>query len=494
MKFTLADTTERYRSTLTRMAPGRVAALGESWANAPLAFFFGADRERASFSVRDTLVPMLAEDNRMLNDATMRELLASITLEDRGGDVAERICDAYIASKPAPLAGESPEPPLPHKRGWGRAMPPVPMAPPAMALPESPRPSVGSEDVASPDNEVVVVGAKKPTSPAPPFHMVRVFYSTDRAQTEENGKTNYGGRPDGEGELQYGECEVSIPETHEIGNLESPSFLHLQFTPDPKKHVMLQTVLPLNEAVFFERVAEQGSKSPDGDAFVFVHGYNVSFTDAARRTAQLKEDLKFSGCPIFFSWPAAGRLLDYLADEASVIWARGHLETFLTLLAQRAGARKIHLIAHSMGNRAVCDALDRMSMRTASPGSPILHHLVLTAPDIDAGTFRQMAAAIRSNASRVTLYASSKDKALVASAKIHGNKKRAGEPIVVLPNLDSIDASTVSTDFLSHGYFAQDRSVLDDLHALFTLDTPPSLRFQLKSVTDKNGSYYAFRK
>jgi esterase/lipase superfamily enzyme len=161
-------------------------------------------------------------------------------------------------------------------------------------------------------------------------------------------------------------------------------------------------------------------------------------------------------------------------------------------LSQRSGARKIHLIAHSMGNRAVCDALERVSFKLAS-STPLLHHLVLTAPDIDADTFRQMAVAIRSNAHRVTLYASSSDKAMVLSRKLHGGKKRAGEPIVVHSALDAIDASSVNTDFLTHGYFAQDRSVLEDIHALFEADAPPSGRFQLRSVTDQNGSYYAFR-
>ena len=255
---------------------------------------------------------------------------------------------------------------------------------------------------------------------------------------------------------------------------------------------MLQQVLPLEEAVFFERIAEQVSQSRARDAFVFVHGYNVSFTDAARRTAQLKEDLNFSGCPIVYSWPANGRVQDYTADEASVIWTRGHLESFLALLAQRSGAQKIHLIAHSMGNRAVCDALEHISLKR-SASAPLLHHLVLTAPDIDADTFRQMAVAIRSNAQRITLYASSADKAMVLSRKLHGGKKRAGEPIIVHPALDAVDASSVNTDFLTHGYFAQDRSVLEDIHALFTGDNPPGDRFQLRKTTDRNGTYYVFR-
>src|SRR5437016_5046199 len=100
MKFLLADTRERYRTTLGRMEGGRLASVGAEWDNALLGFFFGADVDRAHFSVRDTLVPMLTEDERTLDDASMRELLDTVTLDKSAGDVASQIHESYLTSSP----------------------------------------------------------------------------------------------------------------------------------------------------------------------------------------------------------------------------------------------------------------------------------------------------------------------------------------------------------------------------------------------------------
>src|SRR5260370_26727034 len=53
-------------------------------------------------------------------------------------------------------------------------------------------------------------------------------------------------------------------------------------------------------------------------ALVFLHGYNVSFEDAAIRAAQIGYDLKVPGPVAFFSWPSRGSLAAYPADEASI--------------------------------------------------------------------------------------------------------------------------------------------------------------------------------
>ena len=55
--------------------------------------------------------------------------------------------------------------------------------------------------------------------------------------------------------------------------------------------------------------------APRPEVFVFVHGYNVTFEGAAQRTAQIAYDLKFSGAPIFYSWPSQARTLEYTVDD-----------------------------------------------------------------------------------------------------------------------------------------------------------------------------------
>ena len=239
-----------------------------------------------------------------------------------------------------------------------------------------------------------------------------------------------------------------------MGGMESPSLLRFEFRPDPEKHIVLWKTTSVEEEAFYEEeVSASVAQSERKDAFVFVHGYNVSFEDAARRTGQFAYDLKFVGAPIFYSWPSNGSFADYMKDENNIIWSTPHFEGILHALSQRIGAERIHIIAHSMGNRVVCEALRALSY---DPSLQLkLTHLVLAAPDIDAETFAELAALLQRQSKHVTLYESSSDKALMASKKLHGNP-RAGEPVLVIDGMDTIDASGVDTDFLGHSYWSEE--------------------------------------
>ncbi|MGA2250803.1 alpha/beta hydrolase [Terracidiphilus sp.] len=333
----------------------------------------------------------------------------------------------------------------------------------------------------------------EPTAAAqdPNLSYVRVFYSTDREETIQFGVgPQYGpGRSQG-GVLHYGECEISIPKTHKLGMLESPSILRLEFKPDPQKHIVLASIESLEEQAFLTAVADAVDESATREAFVFVHGFNVAFADAARRTGQIAFDLNFVGAPILYSWPSNGRVEDYTFDETNAQWSQDHFKRFLCLLAQNVKAEKIHVIAHSMGNRVVCGALKELSLQADNPVA--LSQIVLAAPDMDADTFKELAAMLGKLSKGVTLYQSSKDKALLASKKIHGNP-RAGEPVLVIQGLDSIDASAVDTDFLGHGYFADTWALLSDIHALLANAEPAARRVGMVVRQTADGAYYAFR-
>jgi esterase/lipase superfamily enzyme len=180
-------------------------------------------------------------------------------------------------------------------------------------------------------------------------------------------------------------------------------------------------------------------------------------------------DLNFIGAPIFYSWPSNGKMIDYLKDEKNITWSTPHFKNFLASIACYSGAERIHIIAHSMGNRGVCDALKSLSYDQDSQVK--FNHLVLAAADIDAETFRELASTLRRLAVRVTLYQSSQDKALHASKKVHGNP-RAGEPLLVVPGIGTVDASAIDTDFLGHSYFSNNWPLLSDIYSIFSKDQP----------------------
>ena len=319
---------------------------------------------------------------------------------------------------------------------------------------------------------------------------VEVFYGTDRKPSgSAKPALYYGGE---RGAFEAGTCRVSIPKGHRVGHLESPAWWKLQFREDPSKHVVLLGVTPLPEADMYARLKASLAQTGEEALLVFVHGYNVTFEEAARRTAQIAYDLGFDGVPAFYSWPSNGDVLDYPRDEADVQWSVPHLKAFLQDLVAESNAKKVHLIAHSMGNRALTAALQSIA---AEHDAPLFNQVILTAPDIDAAVFaRDVVPAIRPSADRLTLYASSKDRALDISNDLHGYPRagESGEHLVVVEGLDTIDASQVDTDLLGHSYFAQTRALLSDLYLLLHHGQPPAERNLLER--QKNTlTYWAIR-
>ncbi|MGU3842390.1 alpha/beta hydrolase, partial [Vibrio diabolicus] len=153
------------------------------------------------------------------------------------------------------------------------------------------------------------------------YKTIEVFYATDR-EVHSIKANNVRFTDDWAHELSYGKTKVSIPGSHEIGEIERPT---LSFMEDPYTHMLLQstTLLPKNE--YFLELERRINKP--GSLLVFVHGYNVSFEQAALRTGQMAFDLQFKGVPIFYSWPSKGEVLDYSVDENTMEWSKKHMES-----------------------------------------------------------------------------------------------------------------------------------------------------------------------
>jgi len=330
------------------------------------------------------------------------------------------------------------------------------------------------------------------------FRIVRVFYATDRAPGgyAPDGKfQGYLNERSADGSLAFGNCDVSVPYSHVLGSLETPTIWRLEIHANPKKHFLIRNCTPQSKVDFFKDIRALNEQSSTRAAFVFIHGYNVSFHQGVMRTAQLAVDLKFEGAAILYSWPSGAEVLPYSRDEESVGLTVPQLTTFLKDLAVMSGATVIHLIAHSMGNRALVAAMDRIQL-TSKPDTPKFRQIVLTAPDIGKEEVLRLSSVLQARAERVTLYASSKDKALLASTKLHGYT-RAGYVVdrpFIFPGINSIDASSVRTDLLAHSVFATSRTVLTDLFELIHSGNDPDRRFGLEQLSAKEGKYWAFKK
>ena len=171
--------------------------------------------------------------------------------------------------------------------------------------------------------EEVIAGEKREVTPSTTYSVVKVFYATDRKATGSNNpRQMYGSERNSRDRLSFGIAEVSIPRDHRMGRLEAPSMWRL-YVSDPSLHVVLLDISRTPEDEFYTDLTTKVQSSLSKEALVFIHGYDNTFENAARRTAQIAYDLGFDGAPILYSWPSAGRAADYPADEAAVEWTHG---------------------------------------------------------------------------------------------------------------------------------------------------------------------------
>jgi esterase/lipase superfamily enzyme len=275
------------------------------------------------------------------------------------------------------------------------------------------------------------------------YFVVPVFYATDRNRTEEAAPSRvYGGGRSEREEPAFGVAEVSLPRRRRPAGRPAPPWWRLEFAEDLARHVVLLDVAERGREPFLAELRRTVRRAEPPEVLVFVHGYDVTFEDAARHAAQLTDALDFPAVPLLYSWPSEGKAHRYTIDEANVEWARVHAAEILRLVLAESGARAVHVIAHGMGSRAIAWALGDLE-----PGQAVLRQVVFAAPDIDRETFLGLVPRMRDRAESFTLYGSSHDRALRAARLVH-SRPRAGESggaMAVAEGIDSIDAADADT-------------------------------------------------
>lgn len=287
------------------------------------------------------------------------------------------------------------------------------------------------------------------------YIVVPVYYGTDRNYTGDKASPKYYGHKYDDA-VSMGICMVSIPKERKTGEADSPSIWESE---DPARHVILQKAVPMGK----EKLISNLRRQEKSELLIFIHGFSTIFEDAARRTAQIAYDLNFKGQAVMYSWPSKGDISGYVHDKDIINTSSGHLREFLNIMASESGADAIHIIAHSMGNMALIKAL--VDIARQSP-KPVFAEIMLVAPDVNVDEFKGATREFRKIAKRVTLYASSKDKALMISKQISGGLHRAGEAddgIIVLPEMDTVDVSNIDTSLIGHSYFGDNNSVISDM-------------------------------
>ena len=242
--------------------------------------------------------------------------------------------------------------------------------------------------------------------------------------------------------------------------------------------------------------APQNLKPFQKQVFVFVPGFNVSFENALRRTAQIAYDVDFDGAAVLFSWPSGSGLTSYLYSSDRTRTAADQLLAFLEKVVAQTGATKIHLIAHSMGSVVLLDMLQMIKVkRDASHTSgAAFAEIILHSPDVAKERFSQVMAAVSNLRSGATLYAASNDRAIGLSRWIWGERV---DP-TVFPGVETIDTTAAGSSFLglNHDLYVTNPVIFNDMRYMLKQGKhPPDQRSDaFQSTTTPAGTLWRYRR
>ena len=217
---------------------------------------------------------------------------------------------------------------------------------------------------------------------------------------------------------QYSQFDVSIPRTHQLGQIEWP-----KGAVDPETDF---AVVSVNEYANSEGFVTSINAQSGDEVAIYVHGFNNTPSEALYRFAQISEDFEITMPKVLFAWPSSGRATGYVYDRDSVLFSRDPLADMLTQISRKTD-KKITLMAHSMGAHLTMEVLRQLAISGRRNVLNDLQVVVLLAPDIDPDVFRRQAAAIGQLPDPFVIMTNRNDRALRLSKFINNGRQKVGD-------------------------------------------------------------------
>lgn len=331
--------------------------------------------------------------------------------------------------------------------------------------------------ISSPDTYRAPAGSGVPESKAVkddsassgPFHEMTVWFGTNRAISM-NGPNGVEFGHGLDTKLRLGRCVVQVSKDRPMGGFDSAwwrTVLCLK-----KDDILIGGTSIESPESFWSSLmdAMKREDSKERVAIIFVHGYCNTFLDAVATAAAIGHDAgKGVAATAMFSWPSLGKsgAQKYIRDGELAAASELAFEAFFREFLLKSGATRVHLIAHSMGNRVVLRALERL--KASKPREhEAFANVVFAAPDVERQLFLDLLPRTRIADERRTLYASERDLALKVSKYWVHTTERAGllPPTNVSEALDSINVTDADFSRNGHRGIRECPSMLQDLYFL----------------------------
>lgn len=314
--------------------------------------------------------------------------------------------------------------------------------------------------------------AKVPAPPPPQQHPAVVLFATDRVPGSQepvslSSEMNLSGTG-----MSYGaHCEN--PVVTGTAKCDSPAWLNGKPPGWLQKQEFLDAI-----------------RAANSDVVLFVHGFNYSFEESVQIALRMVQRTGAQAIPVAYSWPSQNRISAYGIDYDRNEWTIEHLIDLIQEVVNAMPEGKVlHIVAHSMGNRAVLVALARSHLPQQKLGQ-----LVMIAPDVDTDIFKDLV--LRSGPfQHKTLYVSNHDWALRAAGWLRPGESRAGDArkdYVVIKGVDTVDMSPLKAGRVGHSIYDYSQLMFDDIGAVLK-DQPPTARklnsCRVNSIAAYNASH-----
>ena len=272
--------------------------------------------------------------------------------------------------------------------------------------------------------------------------------------------------------VRFARYDISIPPQRNLGEINWPP---RGATPNSKKHFITAKQVLFAGEPDFRNDLKRSLQDNGGEAVIFVHGYNNNFSEGLYRVAQFAHDLELPGTVVHYAWPSAAIPLGYVYDRDSSMFSRDGLESLIREV-EASGAKKILLVAHSMGANLTMEALRQAAIRGDRATLDAIGGVILISPDIDVDVFRAQARVVGKLPQPFVIFGSDRDRFLRLSAQLTGQAERLGS-LSDVSKVADLEVTLLDVSQFSEGT------------GHFTLGDSPALILLLDRIGDLEGAF-----
>jgi len=309
-----------------------------------------------------------------------------------------------------------------------------------------------AKEISAPPEEVT-------RSPAAgtPLASVPILFITDRASIPVPiGRHHYFGGDRREEGVAFGEESVRLPaENYQSGEVV-PRGVTITWEKDTHIGVTVDPPREETQSQFAGAIHAYAAGKQAGEPvrlLILVHGFDVTFPEAASAAARLAFGMRANVLPVIVSWPSQGAMTKYWNDEENIEASVERLRPIFKDILSNSDVDEVEIVSHSMGARLVARILSQLQLQNAAV--PKLTRVTLAAADLYEGEIQGLWPRIqRLPAKGWLFYTSKNDFALLASSIVHGAPPIGDSRtrVFTLASVDTVDVSAVAPMLKGYGH------------------------------------------